>query len=105
MFFFKFILPGYAELCFFNFCAGKREETTFEKFFRYLNECALFIGSYQKDLYVLKTMIVIKLDWYNHNHRAAEQSYKSEAAHAKKWLARKRLCKHKLRIHGGRGQY
>ena len=61
IFWFKFIMPGHAELCFFNFCVGKREETTFKFFFRYLNECVLFIGSYQKDLYVPKTMIVLSL--------------------------------------------
>ena len=61
IFWFKFILLGHAELCFFNFCVGKRGETNVEKFFRYVNECVLFIGSYQKDLYVLKTMIVISL--------------------------------------------
>ena len=58
---FKFIMLGHADLCFFNHCVGKREETNFEIFFRYLNECVLFIGSYQKDLYVLKTMIVLSL--------------------------------------------
>ena len=61
MFLFKFIMPGHAELCFFNFCVGKREETNMEKFFRYVNECVLFIGSYQKDLYALKTMILLSL--------------------------------------------
>ena len=58
---FKLIMPGHAEICFFNFCTGKREETTFENFFIYLNKCVLFIRSYQKDLYVLKTMIVLSL--------------------------------------------
>ena len=61
MFMFKFIMPRHAELSFFNFCVGKREETIFEIFFRYLNECVLFIGSYQKDLYFLKKMIVLSM--------------------------------------------
>ena len=58
---FKFIMLGHADLCFFNHCVGKREETNFEIFFRYLNECVLFIGSYQKELYFLKTMIVLSM--------------------------------------------
>ena len=58
---FKLIVLGHAELCFFNFWFGKGEETTFEKFFRYINEFVMYIGSYQKDLYVLKTMIVLSL--------------------------------------------
>ena len=61
IFLFKFILPVHAEFCFFNLCIGKREEIFFENYFRYLNDGVLFIGSYQKDLYVLKTMIVLSL--------------------------------------------
>ena len=40
---------------------GKREETTFKKLLRYLNEFVMFVRSYQKDLYVLKKMIVLSL--------------------------------------------
>ena len=56
IFLFKYIMPGHAELCFFNFCVGKREETFLEKIFRYLNEFVVFVG---KEVYVFNTMLFL----------------------------------------------
>ena len=56
IFLFKYIMPGHAELCFFNFCVGKRQETFLEKIFRYLNEFVVFVG---KEVYVFNTMLFL----------------------------------------------